>query len=231
MGGLIISVMKLKRNFYTKPSLLIAQKLLGKYLLRRIERRRIVTKIVETEAYIGTRDLASHASHGRTKRTELMFDTAGHAYIYLIYGLYYCFNITTERKGFPAAILIRAVEPIKPRLGNIHLTNGPAKLCRYLKINRKLNGLDLTGNILWLEDRGEKIPQQKIVATKRIGVDYAGSWKNKKWRFYLKDNPFVSKKTSAKVSRPSPHRLGRHILNHLCPRSRARGVDLKSIRK
>jgi len=222
--------MKLSRRFYAQPTLLVAKKLLGKYLIHKIGKKKLIGKIVETEAYLGPKDLASHASSGRTKRTELMFGPPGHAYIYLIYGMYYCFNVVTEKKDYPAAVLIRAVEPIKSltvsplskgrestllskkargilpllnkglsraKKGGIELTNGPGKLCRYLKIDKKLNGIDLTGNILWLEDRGAKIPPNQIVKAKRIGVDYAGKWKNKKWRFYIKNNPFVSQKIKA----------------------------------
>jgi DNA-3-methyladenine glycosylase len=204
--------MKLKRKFYNRPTLTVAKELLGKYLVHKIGKKKLIGKIVETEAYVGPRDLASHASRGRTKRTELMFGPPGHAYIYLIYGMYFCFNIVTERKDYPAAVLIRAIEPIplippllkgarvislplkKGELEGVKPTNGPGKLCRYLQIDKRLNGIDLTGNVLWIEDRGVKIPKNQIDSARRIGVEYAGRWKNKKWRFYIESNPFVSKK-------------------------------------
>lgn len=181
-------------------------------MVRKIGKKKLVGKIVETEAYVGPKDLASHASRGKTPRTEVMFGPPGHAYVYLIYGLNYCFNIVTERKNYPAAVLIRAIEPIeniklmychrKLSLPKSHdskfmtsdLTNGPGKLCQAFKIDKKLNNIDLTGNVLWLEDRGVKIKPQQIVATKRIGVEYAGKYKDKPWRFYIKGNKFVSKK-------------------------------------
>ncbi len=150
---------------------------------------------METEAYVGPKDLASHASRGRTPRTELMFGEAGHTYIYLIYGMYYCFNIVTENKDYPAAVLIRALEPAEGFIEkNKKLINGPGKLCREMKIDKNLNGADLTGNKIWIEDRGEGVSNSKIIANKRIGIDYAGKYKDKLWRFYIKNNKFISKK-------------------------------------
>jgi len=196
--------MKLSRQFYNRPTLKVAKELLGKYLVRKIGRQKLIGKIIETEAYVGTKDKASHASRGRTPRTELMFGPPGHAYIYLIYGMYYCLNIVTERKDFPSAVLIRALEPKESislmkknrktnNLGN--LTSGPGKLCQALKIDKKLNGISLVDDIpkcrLWIEKegkiRGSRLKKKgKIIARPRIGVDYAGKWKDKKWRFILK---------------------------------------------
>ncbi|MCX6742827.1 MAG: DNA-3-methyladenine glycosylase [Candidatus Parcubacteria bacterium] len=203
---------RLKSNFYKKNTFKLAQSLLGKYLVRKDGLNIIIGKIVETEAYYGPHDKASHASRGKTERTKIMFDQPGLAYIYLIYGMYYCFNIVTEAKNFPAAILIRALEPVKgipqmlknrklkDRKANFGLrpsalTNGPAKLCQALKINKKLNKTNLTkSKILYLtENTKEKIIPSQIQCAKRIGVDYAGTYKHKLWRYYLKDNPFVSK--------------------------------------
>ena len=195
--------MKLKKNFYNRNTLKVAQDLLGKFLVRKIGDKIIAGKIVETEGYVGPSDLASHASRGKTTRTAPMFGPPGHAYIYLVYGLNYCFNIVTEKENYPAAVLIRAIEPTaginlikeyrKTQKSIFNLTNGPGKLCQALKIDKTLNNLDLTDRTLWLEDRGLKIKPSEIIATKRIGVDYAGKYKNKPWRFYLKGNPFVSK--------------------------------------
>jgi DNA-3-methyladenine glycosylase len=197
----------LKKDFYEETTKKVAQKLLGKFLCRQTEMGMYVGKIVETEAYLGEKDLASHARKGRTDRTEIMFGPAGYAYIYMIYGMYYCFNIVTEKNGTAGAVLIRALEPIilesqKIKSGqkdfagkNIEkILNGPGKLCREFKIGKELNGVELSRkNGLWLEN-GDDIPPRNITKTKRIGVDYAGKWKDKSLRFYIKDNPFVSKK-------------------------------------
>ncbi len=157
-------------------------------------------RIVETEAYIGPQDKACHASRGRTPRTEIMFGRAGHAYVYMIYGFHYMLNIVTEAADFPAAVLIRAVEPLEglplmqsrrqtERLRS--LASGPGKLCRAFAIDRTLNGNDVCGKVLYLDDHGEPAP--KVMTTPRIGVDYAGKWKHKPWRFLIKGNEFVSK--------------------------------------
>ncbi len=169
--------MRLKRNFFNRDTVIVAQDLLGKYLIRKIGNQIERAKITETEAYCGPNDLACHASRGMTPRTKVMFGPPGHAYVYLVYGMYHCLNIVTEREGYPAAVLIRAVE--------LNEMNGPGKLCRGLKIDKTLNGTDICASKeLWLED-GEDIPKNKIKKSKRIGVDYAGKWKDKLWRFYL----------------------------------------------
>ncbi|PIS42226.1 MAG: 3-methyladenine DNA glycosylase [Candidatus Kerfeldbacteria bacterium CG08_land_8_20_14_0_20_40_16] len=181
---------RLNRSFYLQPTLEVAQELLGKFLVHKIGKKKLIGKIIETETYIGPKDKASHASRGRTPRTELMFGEAGHAYVYLIYGMYYCFNVVTGKKDYPAAVLIRAVQPFTAgENGHFYLhkdvTNGPGKLCRYLKIDKKLNGVDLTSNVLWIEDRGIIVKKSQIGRAKRIGVDYAGEYKDKLWRFYI----------------------------------------------
>ncbi len=185
--------MKLSRKFYNQPTLKIAQELLGKFLVYKRSNKKYVGKIVETEAYIGIEDKASHSSKGKTKRTALMFEQAGHVYIYMIYGMYYCFNIVTESKDYPAAVLIRAIEPVSG-FKKEDKTDGPGKLCRAMKLDKKLNGLDLTKSVLCIKDQGLKINEKDIAKRKRIGVDYAGKWKNKPWRFYIKNNPYISKK-------------------------------------
>lgn len=172
----------LPRSLYTRPTLEVAKILLGSFLVRKIGRKVIRAKIIETEAYIGEDDLACHASKGRTKRTETMYSEAGHAYVYMIYGMYHCLNIVTEKKDFPAAVLIRAVE-----IDGVpqNKTNGPGKLCRFLRIDRKLNGWDVTrGEKLWIE-HGKKIAQRHIVASKRIGIEYAKHCRKYLWRFAL----------------------------------------------
>jgi DNA-3-methyladenine glycosylase len=154
--------------------------LIGKYLVRVIDGRVLAGKIVEVEAYVGSQDRACHASKGRTQRTEVMFGPAGVAYVYLIYGMYHCLNVVTEREEFPSAVLIRAVEI------DGELIDGPGRLCRALQIDRRLNRADLTiGESLWFEDRREVVGRGAIGAHPRIGVDYAGVWAKKLWRFRL----------------------------------------------
>jgi len=189
----------LTKPFYTQPTTEIAKQLLGKFLCRKINGKLYVGKIVETESYLGEKDLACHTSKGKTKRNEVMFGPTGHAYVYFIYGMYHCFNVVTEEENNPCAVLIRALEPInmpydKNTKSCVPTTNGPAKLCREFEIDKKLNGYDLTlGKKLWIEN-GDIIEPNQIKRSKRIGVDYAGIWKDRLLRFYIKNNKFVSKK-------------------------------------
>ena len=130
--------------------------------------------ITEVEAYIGSEDKASHASKGETPRTKVMFGKPGYWYVYLIYGVHYCLNIVTEEKGYPAAVLIRSVEGI----------SGPGRVSKYFCIDTRFNALSASKKTrLWIEDRGVVIPRGKIRSGKRIGIDYAGKWKDKLWRF------------------------------------------------
>lgn len=190
----------LSRQFYNRPTQEVALDLLGKILCRDVNGKIYKGRVVEVEAYLGKKDLACHTSKGKTERNQIMFGPPGHAYVYFIYGMYHCLNTVTEKEGNPCAVLIRALEPIDFYANGenagfcVPSTNGPAKLCREFKIDRCLNGWDLTiGKKLWIE-RGENISPNNIQKTKRIGVDYAGKWKNKLLRFYIKDNAFVSKK-------------------------------------
>lgn len=193
--------MKLEHEFYRRPTLEVAESLLGKVLVRRLRGRNLAGKIVETEAYVGPHDLACHASKGKTPRTSIMFREGGYAYVYMIYGFYFCLNAVTEAEDYPAAVLIRAIEPLdyipvmkRLRKNPDHSTNigsGPGKLCMAMSIDKKLNGSDLTGDTLWIEDR--KLDVGRIIATPRIGVDYAGEYKDKPWRFYVEGNPHVSR--------------------------------------
>lgn len=169
--------MRLNRKFFNRNTVVVAQELLGKYLVRKMGHKFVKAKITETEAYCGPTDLACHASKGMTPRTKVMFGPPGHAYIYLIYGMYHCLNIVTEKNGYPAAVLIRGVA--------LEGMDGPGKLCRGLKINKQLNGADIClSKELWIEE-GENISYGKIKKSKRIGVEYAGKWKDKLWRFYI----------------------------------------------
>jgi DNA-3-methyladenine glycosylase len=171
----------LPRAYFSRPTLTVARSLVGKYLIRCIDGREIAGKIVEVEAYVGSQDKACHASKGRTQRTEVMFGPAGVAYVYLIYGMYHCLNVVTERAEFPSAVLIRAIE-LKGEL-----IDGPGRLCRSLQIDRSLNRMDLTtGESLWFEDRGETVGRGMVGAFPRIGVAYAGKWAEKLWRFRLR---------------------------------------------
>ncbi len=199
-----MSLKKLPRSFYLRPTLKVARELLGCFLVRRIGRQQLVGKIVEVEAYLGTRDAASHAYRGRTQRNEVMFRTGGHLYVYFTYGMHYCSNVVTEEEGTGHAVLLRAIEPVagvrimqrnrglKATDGKAlsqNLTNGPAKLCKALRIAREENGTDLLGNEIFIA-AGEHIPRNRIRTSPRIGVRNAI---DKRWRFYIKGNPWVSK--------------------------------------
>lgn len=197
----MFSITPLPRTFYQQATLEVARGLLGKYLVRVHPDGTTVGKIVETEAYIGPDDKACHASKGRTPRTEVMFGPAGHAYVYLIYGFHYLLNFVTESVGIPAVVLIRAVEPrdgidiMQQRRqtdAERNLCSGPGKLCQAFAIDRTHNGSDICASELYVEDRGERV--NNIATTPRIGIDYAGKWKHKPWRFVIEGNEFVSKR-------------------------------------
>jgi DNA-3-methyladenine glycosylase len=174
----------LTRIYFNRPTVQVARSLIGKYLVRSIDGRMLAGKIVEVEAYVGPQDKACHASKGRTRRTEVLFGPPGIAYIYLIYGMYHCLNVVTEQEEFPSAVLIRAIEI------DGELIDGPGRLCRALQIDRRLNRVDLTtSESLWFEDRGALVERRHVGAHPRIGVDYAGEWAKKPWRFRLRRVP------------------------------------------
>ncbi len=176
----------LPQKFFEKPTLEVAESLLGKYLVREIDGEKISGIITEVEAYVGETDLACHAAKGRTKRTEVMYQDAGTLYVYMIYGMYFCLNIVTEKKDYPSAVLIRAV-----KLDNFDakVTSGPGKVCKLMKIDKKFNGEKLGKKSgLWVEDRGVKTKKENIKKTPRIGVDYAEHCKDYLWRFNLLQN-------------------------------------------
>ncbi len=184
-------------EFLLGPSADIAPQLLGAYLVRDLGNRRLVGKIVEVEAYDQT-DAASHSYRGRTPRTDIMFGPPGHLYVYFTYGMHYCCNVVTGPEGTGAAILIRALEPVEgesamsERRHNtalLQLTNGPAKLCQALGIDKALNGHDLQLPPIQIKLR-EPLPKDQIVQTTRVGISHAT---DVPWRFYIKDNPFVSR--------------------------------------
>lgn len=180
----------LPRDFYARDTEEVARALLGKVLVHRsqgIERR---ARIVETEAYVGAHDLASHSSRGITPRTRVMYGPPGHAYVYLIYGVHHCMNVVTEPEGNGAAVLLRALEPIGSVKGN---TRGPGLLCRAMGLDLRHNGVDLTGDELFIAEPGDE-ETFEIVARPRVGVDYADAWAQALLRFYIAGNAFISRK-------------------------------------
>lgn len=204
--------MKLSHNFYSKDALTLSKDLLGKVLVRKVDGQVLKGKIVETEAYIGAIDKASHAYGGRrTERIEPLYGKGGISYVYFIYGMYFCFNVIAGLKDVAEGVLIRAIEPIegidymsqirtnkKPseltRAQLKNISNGPSKLCMAMKITKANNWEDLVeSEELYIEDAPE-ISEDNIVESKRIGIDYAEEAKDFLWRFYIKDNPWVSKK-------------------------------------
>jgi DNA-3-methyladenine glycosylase len=198
--------MILQRSFYQRDTIMVARDLLGKILVHESIEGKTSGRIVETEAYRGPEDQAAHSSGGRrTARNEVMYGQKGYAYVYFIYGLYYCFNLTTGKvPGKPEAVLLRALEPVEgedlmtkrrgAKQGKFTgLTNGPSRLCMAMSITKAQNKLDLTSPPLYIKDAAP-ILQEDIIETTRVGVDYAGECKNYPWRFYVKDNKFVSVK-------------------------------------
>ena len=181
---------KLPRAFYDRDTIIVAKELLGKFLVHHSRGVKRVGKIVEVEAYLGPHDLAAHSAKGRTKRTEIMFGPPGHAYVYLIYGMYHCMNVVTEREGHASAVLLRAIEPVKNIEGR---TCGPGLLCRAMKIDRRLNAHDLLSENFYIA-APPKAESFTVVKRPRIGVDYAKHWAKRHLRFYIKGNPFVSRR-------------------------------------
>ena len=195
--------MILNRDFYIKDGVTLAKDLLGKILVKEIDGVLYKGRIVETEAYMGAIDKACHSyNNRRTKRTEVMYREGGYSYIYLIYGMYHCFNVTASIKDNPEAVLIRALEPLENKdlmlkirkvKREIDIANGPGKLTKALGITSDDNNIDLTlGKNIWIEDDGY-LPN-KITETTRVGIDYAEEFKEKLWRFYISENNNVSKK-------------------------------------
>ena len=196
--------MKIEKEFYLGSDVVrIARDLLGKVLCTVINGRETAGIIVETEAYRGATDRASHAYPSRkTRRNSIMFDEGGKAYVYLIYGMYHLFNIVTNKVNNPDAILIRALEPVRGidimmerrnKISKEKITSGPGILSQAMGIDLSIYGEDLTGSKIWLEYAEEKQPPTEIVRTGRIGVGYAGEDAMLPWRFYIADNPWVSK--------------------------------------
>lgn len=196
---------KLSREFYTRGNVLtVARDLLGKLLVvPAADGQRVSGMIAEVEAYRGPEDRASHAYGGRrTRRTETMYQEGGVAYVYFVYGMYYQFNVVSNVAGTPHAILVRALEPVEGielmrERRHLHpdhnLTNGPGKLCIALGIDRELDAADLLGDRVWLEEF-QTVSPRRIARGPRIGIDYADEWIDKPWRFWIRDNSYVSRK-------------------------------------
>jgi DNA-3-methyladenine glycosylase len=176
---------KLPRSFYDRDTITVARELLGKLLVHGDR----VGRIVETEAYLGPHDLAAHSARGLTKRNAVMFGPPGFAYVYMIYGMYFCMNVVTEREGHASAVLLRALEPVRGITGK---TSGPGLLCHAMGIDRQRNGHDLLSDDFYIAT-GQS-GHFRIVKRPRIGVDYARHWARRHLRFYIAGNPFVSRR-------------------------------------
>ncbi|MGE5087285.1 MAG: DNA-3-methyladenine glycosylase [Bacillota bacterium] len=190
----------LPQDFYFGDTTTVAKDLLGKLLHIKITGKEKIARIVEVEAYLGVDDPACHTFGGRnTPRVKSMYLQGGHAYVYMIYGMYNCLNFVTRTKEHPEAVLIRAVEPIpsveNPRKKDL-TTNGPGKLCKYYDITRNQDGVALwrKNSPLYVSDDQYKVTRSQIVSRPRVGVDYAGEAAQWPLRFYIKDNPYISKK-------------------------------------
>lgn len=199
--------MKLSRKFYIRKPLEVAKDLINKELVHITKQGLLSARIVEVEAYGGGKDLASHGfGNKKTERNKIMFNKGGYVYTYMIYGMYYCFNIVTYKKDIPAAVLIRAAEPIEgigimkknrkikiKEKNFINLTNGPGKLSQAMGFNLKCYGEDLCSNRIYIRD-SDKIPEYELGYTPRINIDYAGDASQYPWRIVLKKSKFLSKK-------------------------------------
>lgn len=205
----------LNQKFFNRPTATVAKELLGKFLVRRhrhyslirangrvVEKYKTVAlMITETEAYDGFKDKASHAHRGETARNKIMFGEAGHIYVYFTYGMHWMLNIVTGKKGYPAAVLIRGLKHSSAMFARSTLLwradlgelNGPAKLTKALKIDKRLNGKPLSKKSgLWIENRGVRVVPKDILQTRRVGVSYAGEWADKKLRFVLKEKKKIT---------------------------------------
>jgi len=200
--------MRLDRSFFDRPTLEVARDVIGRFLVRGMGRDMLAGRIVEAEAYLGHPDRASHASRKDPNRARIMFGPPGFAYVYMVYGMYHCLNLVTESDGVPGAVLVRAVEPVegvevmrrmrtrtrvrpKREMALTDLTSGPGRLCQAFGIDRSLNGVDLCGRELWLEDRDHG--PVHVCNGPRVGVAYAGEWALKPWRFWEEGCRFVSR--------------------------------------
>lgn len=181
---------RLEEEFFNRNTLKVAKELLGKVLCVKKGKKILRGIVVETEAYRGEDDLANHASKGRTKRTEAMYLKAGTIYAYLVYGMHFCLNIVTEKENYPSAVLIRGILPIIESKGGVKTEQkpiiGPGRSSRYFGTDKSFNGLNISGDKIWLEDWGIKVSEKDIVVAKRIGIDYAKHCKDYLWRFGIR---------------------------------------------
>ena len=196
--------MKLPRDFYFQDTVTVARALLGCILWRRVGRTLLAARLVETEAYLGANDMASHARRGlRSPRNESMYLAGGHAYVYFTYGMHWCMNVVTQEADVAEAVLLRGAEPVRgiesmrkrrPKAKRDRdLTNGPGKLCAAMSIDENLDGVSLDGDLLWLEEGG--VPEAEIAVSPRIGVDYSGDSAWWPLRFFVRGNQYVSRRT------------------------------------
>ena len=193
-----MSARPLPPTFYARDTATVARALLEQLLVSSVGGRRCLARIVETEAYVGPHDPACHAAGWRrTPRNEVLYGSPGLAYVYFTYGMHWCVNVVTEREGYPAAVLLRAVEPLRGlaamrlRRGpvpDLALASGPARLTQALGIDRSLNGHRLSARPLWIA-AGPPVPPRRVAAGPRVGIRVATDWK---LRFWIRDNPFVS---------------------------------------
>ncbi len=201
----LVNGKKLERNFYSKELLVVARQILGKIFVKKNGGKILSGRIVEVEAYNGTIDRAAHTYIGQTKRNKVMFNEGGYLYVYLSYGVHYCCNIVTGKEGYGTAVLIRALEPVdgindmvKNRFGKklpddkdiFNLTNGPGKVCKSFGINLKHSGIDLTGDKSYLIDSPLR-KNEEVGVSRRIGISKSIELP---WRFFIKDNPYISRK-------------------------------------
>ena len=190
---MVTDLTPLPYSFYCGNTLLLTSELLGKYLVRQKGRKKWIGKIVETEAYIGENDPACHAFRGRTARTSIMYGEPGHAYVYFTYGMYFMLNVVTEQQNFPAAVLIRALEPVAGfAADDPRPASGPGKLCKNMDIDKTLNGISLQSKALWI-GQSEGDDPVKVRWSPRIGINVGTE---KIWRAYVYGNPSVSRKSN-----------------------------------
>lgn len=202
---------KLDRKFYSRNTIQVSKELLGKYLVHKVNGKKLSGKIVEVEAYLGPEDKAAHSyNRHKSKRNEIMYGPAGFAYVFVVYGHNCCMNVVTEKEDIPQAVLIRALEPVDgieemaglrfnkgldelDRRSKINLTNGPGKLCQAMSITKENNGEDLCSDTFYIEE-DKKAENFEIISAKRVNIDYAEEYIDYLWRFYIKGNIYVSKK-------------------------------------
>lgn len=180
-----------QKKFYERPALDVARDLLGQILVKEHKGMRVAARIVETEAYVGPEDLACHAAKGRTARTDVLFGPPGVAYVFLIYGMHHCFNAVVESEGVGAAVLVRGVEPIQGIAPSVR-TDGPGRVCKAMGITLADNRTLLTEReSLWIE-KASAVSARQVARGPRIGVEYAGAWAKKPYRFWVKGSLGVS---------------------------------------